>query len=66
MDCEHVKMVSESLSGNRYADSETLASLGVLKQRLKNLKAVSSVFEGVELSEYAKQLESENSQVLAV
>jgi hypothetical protein len=64
--CEHFKRVSDGISGRRYTDSKTLESLDVLKQRLENLKSRSSAFAGVELSEHARQLERENSQVLTV
>lgn len=64
--CEHRERVSDGISGRRYADSRTLESLNVLKQRLDNLKSRSSAFDGVELSEHARRLETEHSQVMTV
>lgn len=64
--CEHLERVSQGISGRRYADSRTLESLNVLKQRLSDLKSRSSAFDGVELSGHARKLEAEHSQVMTV
>jgi len=64
--CEHLQRVSEAISGRRYADSRTLESLNVLKQRLEHLKSRSSAFDGVQLSEHARQLKAEHSQLITV
>ena len=56
MDSEHFRIVNESLNGERVVDEQALASLAVLNERLKRLKALSEGFSDVAFSSAVKKL----------
>ncbi len=53
---DHFKVVSESLSGQRAIDEDTLSSVAVLAERLERLKRTSSMFDGITFSPQAEEL----------
>ena len=52
----HFQVVSESLSGQRAIDEDTLSSVAVLAERLERLKRTSGMFDEITFSPEAEEL----------
>ena len=55
---DHFEVITDSLSGLRATDEETLSSVAVLAERLERLKKTSSLFGGVTFSPQLEELET--------
>ena len=53
---DHLKVVNESLSGQRAVDEDTFSSIAVLVERLERLKRTSSIFANITFSPQAEEL----------
>ncbi len=62
-DSNHCRIVAESLTGERPADEQTLASLAILEDRLERLKKLDEAFSGVVFSRAVGQLRSQSSTI---
>jgi hypothetical protein len=62
-DSKHYKIVEKSLAGERAVDEQTFASLEILSERLKHLKSVDSIFDGVIFSPQVMDLKARNRQI---
>ena len=65
IDCDHFKIVTESLAGSRSVDEETFSSVAVLAERLDRLKKTSSVFSNVSFSPELEEL-AEREMISAI
>jgi hypothetical protein len=52
----HVRIVGESLTGDRPVDEQTCASVAILAERLERLQHSSGLFAGVSFSPHVKKL----------
>jgi len=52
----HLRIVGESLAGERPVDEQTCAAVTILAERLERLKQSSSLFAEVTFSPYVKKL----------
>jgi hypothetical protein len=55
-DHDDLKVVQESISGDREVDESTFSSVAVLAERLEALKRSGSDFEGIEFSPHMEEL----------
>ncbi len=53
---ENLRIVNESLAGERPVDEQTQAALAILAERLERLKQSSSLFAEIGFSPHAKKL----------
>ncbi len=55
-ECDHFKVITESLSGARPTDEEIFSSIAVLAERLERLKKTNALFDEVSFSEQVEEL----------
>jgi len=54
--CNHFKVITDSLAGDRPTDEETFSSIAVLAERLERIKKTNALFDGVGFSEQVEEL----------
>lgn len=62
---DHLRIVAESLSGERGTDDQTFLSIAVLSDRLEQLREMYSAFADIEFSPQVQAL-SEHEMALAL
>ena len=55
-ECNHFKLITESLAGDRPTDEDTFSSIAVLAERLQRLKKSNALFNDVGFSEFVEDL----------
>ena len=55
-ECNHFKVVTDSLAGVRPTDEEMFSSIAVLAERLERLKKTNDLFNDVGFSEQVEEL----------
>lgn len=63
MDCDHNKIVEQSLSGQRAVDEQTFASLSVLSDRLERVRQLGKAFSGISFSPEVNKLARQKDTV---
>ena len=61
MECDHYKIVAESLSGQRAVDEQSSASLAVLSDRLEQVKKLGGAFSNISFSPEVNELARQKS-----
>ncbi|UCE50105.1 MAG: hypothetical protein JSW47_08075 [Phycisphaerales bacterium] len=62
-DSNHLRIVTESLTGQREMDEKTLAALAVLDEKLERLKKLGGAFSDIAFSEDVEKLKSHKHAV---
>ncbi|MCU0913664.1 MAG: hypothetical protein MUC88_03765 [Planctomycetes bacterium] len=62
---EHLRIVNETLAGERPADEQTHAAVAILAERLERLKQRSSLFAEIGFSPHVKRLKPQ-AQAMAL
>jgi hypothetical protein len=55
-ECNHFKVITDSLAGNRPTDEETFSSIAVLAERLERFKKTNALLDEVDFSEQVEEL----------
>ena len=55
-ECNHFKLITDSLAGDRPTDEDTFSSIAVLAERLQRLKKTNALFDEVGFSELVEDL----------
>ena len=55
-ECNHFKLITDSLTGKRSTDEDTFSSIAVLAERLDRLRKTNALFSEVAFSEQVEDL----------